>query len=233
MAPPSALVVAPAPAATSTTSCPVLRPPAGPTATPRPSRNRQVLPPTPIAYADHDGTTIPLEVSVHAVGRRFARELVGVFPDMPSYTESLHDDSEPTLLVIPVVQPTEHDLVEFGRDVDAERDVMLERFVRFAHALAERVEKEGGRWADMTDPASGYPIRTRPGPRLYPDVPGIQTLLRYDAMNVGCCSVLLHPRWGSHMYPATFFAVAPARVVLDALAEIGLQRRGAVGCDSE
>ncbi|KAJ3368076.1 hypothetical protein GGF31_006909 [Allomyces arbusculus] len=230
MAPPSALVVAPAPATTSGTSCPVLRPPAGPTSTPRASRNRQVLPPTPIAYADHDGAVIPLEVSVHAVGRRFARELVGVFPDMPSYAESLHDDSEPTLLVIPVVQPTTHDLVEFGRDVDAERDVMLERFVRFAHALAERIGDTW--WADMTDPASGYPIRTRPGPRLYPDVPGIQTLLRYDAMNVGCCSVLLHPRWGSHMYPASFFAVAPARVVLDALAELGLQRPGAPS-DSE
>ncbi|KNE60942.1 hypothetical protein AMAG_06704 [Allomyces macrogynus ATCC 38327] len=230
MAPPSALVAAPAPA-TSTTSCPVLRPTAGPTSVSRPSRNRQVLPPTPVAYADHDGTTIPLEVSVHAVGRRFARELVGVFPDMPAYTESLHDDSEPTLLVIPVVQPTAHDLVEFGRDVDAERDVMLERFVGFAHGLAERIE-EGGWWADMTDPASGYPIRTRPGPRLYPDVPGIQTLLRYDAMNVGCCSVLLHPRWGSHMYPATFFAVAPARVVLDALADLGLQVPGTAS-DSE
>ena len=44
------------------------------------------------------------------------------------------------------------------------------------------------------------------------------TLLGYKTANAGCCSVLLHPRWGSSVYPASFFAKAPLDKVEHAIA---------------
>ncbi|ORZ40778.1 hypothetical protein BCR44DRAFT_123687 [Catenaria anguillulae PL171] len=79
-----------------------------------------------------------------------------------------------------------------------------------------------GSWFDFTDPASGYPILSQPGPSLYPDVHGAQALLHYDVMNVGCCKVLLHPRWSSRVYPTTCFTTAPLPVILDCLQELGM-----------
>ncbi|RYG46472.1 hypothetical protein EON67_09515 [archaeon] len=45
----------------------------------------------------------------------------------------------------------------------------------------------------------------------------MQSLLRYRCDMAGCCKVVLHPKWGASMYPATLFAIAPLPVLLDAL----------------
>ena len=36
-------------------------------------------------------------------------------------------------------------------------------------------------------------------------------------MNAGCCKVLLHPQWGSAVYPATIFTTAPTAKVIEIL----------------
>lgn len=36
-------------------------------------------------------------------------------------------------------------------------------------------------------------------------------------MNAGCCKVLLHPQWGSAVYPATLFTTAPVAIVVQKL----------------
>ncbi|KAI9152619.1 hypothetical protein H9P43_009415 [Blastocladiella emersonii ATCC 22665] len=159
------------------------------------------LPPTLVEFE-----SCPLQVSVHAPATRFLRDLAPVFPTVDSAN----------ILVVPVLQPTVLDMVAYGRDVDAERDALLERFVRFASRLADRLT-EKGYWCDFTDPASGYPVRSAAGSALYPDVSGCTALLRYDVMNVGCCKVVLHPDWGSKVYPATCFTTAPSEVVVAAL----------------
>jgi Methylmalonic aciduria and homocystinuria type D protein len=42
----------------------------------------------------------------------------------------------------------------------------------------------------------------------------MQTLLNYRTYNAGCCKVLCHDAWGSHVYPATIFLYAPRTVVV-------------------
>ncbi|KAI9137353.1 hypothetical protein BKA69DRAFT_1041803 [Paraphysoderma sedebokerense] len=125
------------------------------------------------------------------------------------------------LLVIKTFQPTEHDLVSWGKEVDMERDLCLERFVHFASILRSKLV-ERGYWADLTDPASGYPIYTPHPPAstsIYPDVHGAEILLSYDTLSTGCCKVLIHPRWASRVYPGTVFTDADADVVKEVMAE--------------
>jgi hypothetical protein len=48
---------------------------------------------------------------------------------------------------------------------------------------------------------------------VYGEVNGAQLLLGYRCQNAGCCKILLHPKWGSAVYPASFFTKAPLEVV--------------------
>jgi hypothetical protein len=52
-------------------------------------------------------------------------------------------------------------------------------------------------------------------------------LLRYHTymsyqrvQNVGCCKVLLHPKWGAAVYPATIFTNAPSEVIIRMIQKI-------------
>jgi len=52
---------------------------------------------------------------------------------------------------------------------------------------------------------------------VYGEVDALQTLLGYTVSNAGCCKVVLHPKWGSHVYPASLFTDAPLEKLLQAV----------------
>ena len=56
------------------------------------------------------------------------------------------------------------------------------------------------------------------GHACYSEVEGAQVLLRYPVMMAGPCKVILHPKWGSSVYPASLFTDAPADAIRGALA---------------
>jgi hypothetical protein len=66
---------------------------------------------------------------------------------------------------------------------------------------------------------------------IYGEVDALVTLLNYQTTNSGCCKVVLHPQWGSAVYPATIFTKAPkdalAAAVAAAEAEIRAAESGA------
>jgi hypothetical protein len=39
-------------------------------------------------------------------------------------------------------------------------------------------------------------------------------------MNAGCCKILLHPSWGSAVYPASIFTTTPANILVEILNSI-------------
>jgi hypothetical protein len=60
---------------------------------------------------------------------------------------------------IPTFQSSSVDLVGLGASVEDAKDDLLERFVVFAWHVCDGLRKRGF-WADFTDPASGYPVRS-------------------------------------------------------------------------
>jgi hypothetical protein len=78
---------------------------------------------------------------VHACPRVHLRELAAVFPEC-----------DPAgLLIVPTCQHAAVDLVRFGADVDAEKDRLLERFMRFANAITSLLTQQASmRQARMT-----------------------------------------------------------------------------------
>lgn len=63
----------------------------------------------------------------------------------------------------------------------------------------------------------------------YSEVEGLSVLLGFRTANAGCCKVVLHPKWGTSVYPATLFARAPREAVEAAIrgAEQQLAAKGA------
>ncbi|KAI3429551.1 hypothetical protein D9Q98_005639 [Chlorella vulgaris] len=153
-------------------------------------------------------TTTPwgLEYSVHECPRRHRDDVAALFP-----TTSLDD-----MLVIPTCQQAELDLVRMGEKVEEEKDRLLERFVEFAKVVCERLEALG-HWADYIDPCSGLPMVHRDTNAVYGEVEALVTLLGYRIQNAGCCKIILHPKWGSSVYPASIFAKAPLAAVTAAI----------------
>ncbi|KAJ1649672.1 hypothetical protein GGF38_006042 [Coemansia sp. RSA 25] len=154
---------------------------------------------------------VALQYSVHSCPRRMKREIGLVFPDVVG--------KESELLIIPTFQRTESSMLCYQAETQAEKDAKLHMFYRWGAELVTRLRKEGY-WADVTDPMSGLALFTSCGPSLYPDVEGAEVLLRYAPFNLGNCFVLSHPHWGTHVYPATAFALAPIEAVRQVLSDM-------------
>eukprot|EP00752_Nemacystus_decipiens_P005299 g4807.t1 len=148
-----------------------------------------------------------LEVSLHTCPRALFRELRHVFPGV---------DLD-ACLAVPTSQKADIELVSFGDTVETEKDRLLNSFARFASGLCKQI-REAGYWADYIDPCSGLPMLTG-GNKVYSEVEGMQLLLQYRVMNAGSCKVLLHPQWGSAVYPASLFCNAPSDLVQRLLEE--------------
>lgn len=55
------------------------------------------------------------------------------------------------------------------------------------------------------------------GNTVYPEVDGFEVLRQYRCTTAGPCKVLVHPVWGTAVYPATMFTSAPVSAVADAI----------------
>eukprot|EP00470_Lotharella_oceanica_P010297 CAMPEP_0170191778 /NCGR_PEP_ID=MMETSP0040_2-20121228/52497_1 /TAXON_ID=641309 /ORGANISM="Lotharella oceanica, Strain CCMP622" /LENGTH=315 /DNA_ID=CAMNT_0010439933 /DNA_START=72 /DNA_END=1019 /DNA_ORIENTATION=+ len=123
------------------------------------------------------------------------------------------------LLCIPTFQHTCCDMLEFTESAEKEKDLKLKGFYAWCQAVCQRLIKKGY-WADYIDPCSGYPVLGGSGSSTYNEVEGMQLLLRYRFSQVGMCKVILHPRWGQRIYPASMFAMAPVEEITKAIKEV-------------
>lgn len=121
-------------------------------------------------------------------------------------------------MIIPTCQKSEIDLVNWGEQADKEKDRLLEQFVGFAQKVCATLALQGY-WADYIDPCSGLPMIHKETNAVYGEVEAMGTLLGYKAQNAGCCKIILHPRWGSSVYPATMFAKGPLEILKNAIAQ--------------
>lgn len=179
-------------------------------------------------------TTLPasgLEYSVHRVPRAQRDEVAALFPAQcggglaatagPAARAFLDE-----LLLVPTTQRAAADLAGVGAAVEREKDTRLEAFLRWAEAVCAHLagaeagpQGEGPAYfCDYADPCSGLPMRHRATQKVYDEVSALAVLRHYRCANAGCCKVVLHPRWGSAVYPATLFARAPLPALQAAVA---------------
>lgn len=149
-----------------------------------------------------------LEISIHRCPKLLIRELCHIFP---THHANLIDDPS-SYLVIATCQEARHDLTKIGPEIEREKDRLLENFSDWAAALCHELDARGY-FADYIDPCSGLPMRTPNTTRVYSEVDGMELLLHYRCLNAGMCKVLLHPKYGAAVYPATLFTNAPLELL--------------------
>lgn len=145
--------------------------------------------------ADMDVHLLPLE------SKSKVREVARLFP-------ALRLSDEHGLWVVFILQRTSHDLLSREEAAEREKDAKFERFFAGGKLFAAAMQRQGY-WADMTDPATGYPLLTERGGFTHCDLDYVQALLHYPGTQVGGCCVMSHPRFGTSVYPATLFVSAP------------------------
>ena len=118
------------------------------------------------------------------------------------------------LLAVPTWQPAQQDLSEISDVVNEERRALLKNFDAWAGAVRARL---GVHWSDASCPVEGCAHFGTPGSTIYNELEGLTTLLRYDSLPIGCCGIVLHPKWQRRAYPVTFFTTAPYDVLQAAI----------------
>ncbi|GIL74692.1 hypothetical protein Vretimale_2326 [Volvox reticuliferus] len=147
-----------------------------------------------------------MEYSIHHVPPTMKREILTVFPQV----------NLDKLLIVPTCQHAAVDLVKTGENVENEKDRLLEQFLAWAKTVCDQLTVDG-HWSDYIDPCSGLPMIHTELNTVYPEVPALSILMGYQTANAGCCKVLLHPVWGSAVYPASLFTEAPQDTLLAAI----------------
>mmetsp|Transcript_35016 Transcript_35016/g.35654 ORF Transcript_35016/g.35654 Transcript_35016/m.35654 type:complete len:196 (+) Transcript_35016:130-717(+) len=132
------------------------------------------------------------------------RELQYVFPSL---------DVKTGITVIATLQKSKVDLVSYGPEEEREKDRLLINFMKLGESLSLSLSTVGY-WIDYIDPCSGLPMLAQSSGKTFNEVDCVTSLLQFRSMNAGCCKILLHPGWGSAVYPASIFTTAPHDVII-------------------
>ena len=168
-----------------------------------------------------------LEYSIHRLSRLLRTDVELVFrPDLEDAYQSDPRGAkagvskeaflQEHLLAVPTWQPSSQDLSEISDVVNQERRALLKNFDAWAAAVRPRLS----RWSDCSCPMEGNARFGTSTSTIYNELEGLTQLLRYDAIPIGCCGIVLHPKWHRRAYPVTFFTTAPLDELVRVLGEV-------------
>ncbi|KAM4731402.1 cobalamin trafficking protein CblD-like [Anableps anableps] len=151
-----------------------------------------------------------VECAVLSCPEPLREDFLSMFPEAPSSD----------MMVITVTQKTQNDMTSWSADVEQEREEMLERFVRGAQEICLALQVEGF-WADFIDPSSGLAFFGSYTNNTLFETDDRYSQLGFHIEDLGCCRVIRHSLWGTHVFVGTIFTSAPSRsFVLEKLQSI-------------
>ncbi|XP_026865863.2 metabolism of cobalamin associated Db [Electrophorus electricus] len=139
-----------------------------------------------------------VECAVQSCPELLKKDFEMMFPEAPSSG----------MMVVTVTQRTENDMTAWSADVDQEREELLAKFIAGAKEICYALHSEGF-WADFIDPSSGLAFFGS-----YTNSTLFETDERYRHLgfqieDLGCCKVIRHALWGTHVFVGTVFTDAP------------------------
>lgn len=112
------------------------------------------------------------------------------------------------LSVVTLSQRTKHDMSCWSEDMENEREELQLYFILAAEDICAILQREGY-WADFIDPASGRPFLGQ-----FTNSTLFETDERYRHLgfridDLGCCKIISHRNWGTHVFVGAIFTNAP------------------------
>eukprot|EP00835_Amoeboradix_gromovi_P002847 NODE_170_length_16226_cov_0.451169.p10 type:complete len:179 gc:universal NODE_170_length_16226_cov_0.451169:14523-15059(+) len=147
-----------------------------------------------------------MEITIAKPSSVFLRELYPVF----------NRDTSLFNIVIFILK-MENDILNSQSNQQRERDDKLDRLMKMGSDLKKRINDKGY-FLDYMDPVSGLAMNSKTN-IVYADSSGCESVLKMDVVNIGCCKLISHKKWGTNIYPFTVFTSAPAPLILDSVNE--------------
>ncbi|KAM3916380.1 cobalamin trafficking protein CblD [Leptodactylus fuscus] len=139
-----------------------------------------------------------VECAMQSCPELLKKDFISMFPEVPGHN----------LMVLTVTQKTDNDMTMWSAEVETERELLMEKFINGAKEICYALRSEGY-WADFIDPSSGLAYF---GP--YTNNSLYETDERYRHLgfrveDLGCCKVIRHNVWGTHVVVGSIFTNAP------------------------
>ncbi|XP_029461312.1 methylmalonic aciduria and homocystinuria type D protein, mitochondrial isoform X2 [Rhinatrema bivittatum] len=139
-----------------------------------------------------------IECAIQSCPELLRKDFESMFPELPNNN----------LMIVTVTQKTQNDMTVWSEDVENEREMLLEKFISGAKEICYALRSDGY-WADFIDPSSGSAFF---GP--YTNNTLFETDERYRHLgfcidDLGCCKVIRHNLWGTHVFVGSIFTNAP------------------------
>ncbi|XP_034418094.1 metabolism of cobalamin associated Db isoform X2 [Cyclopterus lumpus] len=139
-----------------------------------------------------------LECAIQSCPELLKKEFQSMFPEAPSTG----------MMVVTVTQKTQNDMTSWSAEVEQEREQMLDKFVDGAKEICSALQREGF-WADFIDPSSGLAFFGSYTNNTLFETDDRYRHLGFQIEDLGCCRVIRHSLWGTHVFVGTIFTSAP------------------------
>ncbi len=123
---------------------------------------------------------------------------------LPTWTVSIKS-------TIIVLQKSNFSLENSNHEIEKEKDYLRERFFRLGCNLVFTL-RDSQYQSDLFDPRNGYPLLSRPGNITLNDTALVQDSLGFNVVKQRC-SLLIHPQWGTAIYPSTIVTSASSEII--------------------
>ncbi|XP_070980173.1 cobalamin trafficking protein CblD-like isoform X1 [Oncorhynchus clarkii lewisi] len=139
-----------------------------------------------------------VECAIQPCPELLKKEFESMFPEAPNNI----------MTVVTVTQKTQNDMTAWCEAVDKERELMLDEFVAGAKEICYALRTEGF-WADFIDPSSGMAFFGSYTNNTLFETDERYCNLGFSIEDLGCCKVIRHTLWGTHVFVGTVFTNAP------------------------
>ncbi|BAU13389.1 hypothetical protein LEP3755_39280 [Leptolyngbya sp. NIES-3755] len=123
--------------------------------------------------------------------------------------------SHPIRSIVVVLQPADRELTERCWETDLQKQKLRSQFLEFGLKVAESLKDH---LVELFDPKTGFPVLSGAGSLRLDDVAVVRSTLGYTIAPVGNCLTIVHPLWGSAVYPSILMSSAEMRLVDAAVA---------------
>nr|XP_043875388.1 metabolism of cobalamin associated Db isoform X1 [Solea senegalensis] len=139
-----------------------------------------------------------VECAIQSCPELLQKDFQSMFPEAPSSG----------MMVVTVTQRTKSDMTAWSAEVEDEREQMLGKFIEGAQEICCALQREGF-WADFVDPSSGLAYFGSYTNNTLFETDDRYRHLGFQIEDLGCCRVIKHSLWGTHVFVGTIFTDAP------------------------